>query len=247
MFWHKKKKEFSEISEPDEKFTASVDEDEEEIVTVADIDEDTDEVTNEDDDEDIENSLETTDVTSQPISVKITSMEQLARFANRRGYGNIQFMSKDTYEVFELREAHFRIAEVWGTVTMARECSPEEYARVMLAMELMKDPDAYFKLPGLTENEVKKAIEDFCKENFSINGKKYSNNPSRFTKLLKENDRREEWDEYTKELVYDKLEKFCAENDIVFPEIDTLNDELDEVSTFSCSEQNADITDNNDE
>jgi len=153
------------------------------------------------------------------VCYKITNLNQLAVFANKRGNGTMQFMTKKTLEVFELREAHFRIAQVWGTVTMARECTPEEYARVMLAIELRDHPDDYYMLPGLTESEIKQAIEDFCEDKFSVSGKKYSKKPERFTKLLKENDMREEWDDYTCALVYDKLEAFCDDKGIVFESV----------------------------
>ncbi|MBR2460204.1 MAG: hypothetical protein IKB34_03125 [Clostridia bacterium] len=153
---------------------------------------------------------------TRQVLYKVNSLEQLATFANKRGNGVMQFMAKDTCEVFELREAHFRIAQVWGTVTMARECSADEYSRVMLAMEIIDHEENYYSLPGLTEKEVCQAIEDFCRDNFSVNGKKFSRKPEKFTKLLKENDRREDWDEYTKSLVYDKLEAFCEKNGISF-------------------------------
>ena len=237
MFWNRKKKENSESDEfnlkADEEMTESTEEDEE-LADFEDYDEksveedaDEDEISDEDAD-DSENAQEAEVLTTKQITCKIKSLDQLATFANKRGNGVMQFMSKKNHEVFELRDAHFRIAQVWGTVTMARECSADEYARVMLAIELRDNRDDFYMLPGLTENEVKGAIEDFCRDNFSVNGKKYSRKPEKFTKLLKENDRREEWDEYTKALVYDKLEAFCNDNGIVFDENKTDAEEVTE-------------------
>ena len=205
MFWKKKKdnavedEEISEMTEEDVELEATED-------GVDDLD-GTEEANEAEDDD------KTTDV---QVCFKISDLNQLATFANKRGNGTMQFMTKKTHEVFELRDAHFRIAQVWGTVTMVRECSPDEYARVMMAIELRDNPDDFYMLPGLTEAEVKQAIEDFCEDKFSVNGKKYSKKPERFTKLLAENDMREEWDEYTRALVYDKLEAFCDEKGIVF-------------------------------
>ncbi len=159
------------------------------------------------------------------ICYKIQNLNQLATFANKRGNGTMQFMTKETHEVFELRDVHFRIAEVWGSVTMARECSADEYARVMMAIELRDNPSDFYMLPGLTEAEVRQAIEDFCEDRFDVNGKKYSKKPEKFTKLIKENDMREEWDDYTRALVYDKLEVFCEEKGIEFGSDEEITEE----------------------
>lgn len=206
MFWKKKdkKQELSAETEIQEELTSEAVDEEERF----DVDEDVE-------DGEYDEIVEA-EPTDKNVLLKVGSLEELAKFANRRGNGNMQFMTKDTNEVFELRESHFRIAEVLGTVTMARECSAEEYAKVVLATELLADKDAYYTLPGLTEAEVKEAVENFCRDNFSVSGKRYSHSPERFARLLKENDRREEWDEYTLSLVYDKLEVFCDKNGIVF-------------------------------
>ena len=207
MFWKKKKENIEE---------------EEDITDVSE-----EEYAEESDEEDelVEESAH--DETDEDVSVcyKISNLNQLATFANKRGNGTMQFMTKKTLEVFELRDAHFRIAEVWGTVTMARECSPDEYARVMMAIELRDNPDDFYMLPGLTEGEIRQAIEDFCTDNFSVDGRKYSKKPEKFTKLLKENDMREQWDDYTRALVYDKLEAFCDEKGIVFDSEEEITEE----------------------
>lgn len=207
MFWQKKRD--AEIELDDEV-------PEEEIDEEADIEIDETDIDEAEADGEISDEAEAVKEPEAKVSFKPESLDQLAEFANKRGNGNMQFMSKSTGEVFELRDAHFRIAQVWGTVTMARECSAEEYARVMLAIDLREHKDDYYLIPGLTESEIRGAIEDFCEDRFSLNGKKYSKKPERFTKFLKENDCREEWDEYTKALVYDKLEVFCEENGITF-------------------------------
>ena len=206
MFWKKKN---DKIADEEELFEAD-----DELV-----EEETEELEEADDEEGSEEDAE--NETAEPaeeanICYKVQNLNQLATFANKRGNGTMQFMTKDTHEVFELRDVHFRIAEVWGTVTMARECSADEYARVMMAIELRDDPANFYMLPGLTETEVRQAIEDFCEDRFEVNGKKYSKKPEKFTKLIKENDMREEWDDYTRALVYDKLEVFCEEKGIVF-------------------------------
>ena len=204
MFWKKKKDNIEDEN------TLDVDKEDTEYIDEA-VEQDIEEYVGDEEDETDENVSES-DV---QVCFKISDLNQLAMFANRRGNGTMQFMTKKTHEVFELRDAHFRIAQVWGTVTMARECSPEEYARVMMAIELRDNPDDFYMLPGLTEGEIRQAIEDFCEDKFSVNGKKYSKKPERFTKLLKENDMREEWDDYTRALVYDKLEAFCEEKGVV--------------------------------
>ena len=222
MFWNKKKKVAEEIDEIDEVTeTEDVEDDAEDFIENTELDEGAEEFFDDESDGEEEMNEEEPEVISDPsVCFKIKNLNQLAMFANKRGNGTMQFMSKKTKEVFELRDAHFRIAQVWGTVTMARECSPEEYARVMLAIDLRDNPDDFYILPGLTESEVKQAIDDFCQDNFSENGKKYSKKPEKFTKLLKEQDCREAWDDYTQALVYDKLEIFCQENGIEFDDCD---------------------------
>lgn len=214
MFWNKKG---STEEEYDNELPYEDDELEE-----SDIIENDEDASEEEDDE----NIKVAEISS--VCCKAESLAQLARFANRRGNGTMQFMTKNTQEVFELRDAHFRIAQVWGTVTMARECTPDEYARVMLAIELRDDPDKFYMLPGLTESEIKNAIEDFCEDHFSLNGKKYSKKPERFTKLLKENDMREAWDDYTGALIYDKLEVFCEEHGITFSGSEEIKEEKSE-------------------
>ena len=208
MFW-KKKNDNIEVEDEEIEFSdGEIDEDAENV------DEYSEEFEDDVDTEASENDSE--DEERVQICFKISNLNQLAMFANKRGNGTMQFMIKKTHEVFELRDAHFRIAQVWGTVTMARECSPDEYARVMMAIELRDHPEDFYMLPGLTESEVRQAIEDFCEDRFSANGKKYSKKPERFTKLIKENDMRDAWDDYTRALVYDKLEAFCEEKGIIF-------------------------------
>ena len=219
MFWNRKKKKVSEEVEEIEEVTET---EESEEVDDVEFDEEQEEFFDEESIDETEEDGEEMDeeepekLADPSVCLKIKDLNQLAMFANKRGNGTMQFMTKKTKEVFELRDAHFRIAQVWGTVTMARECSPEEYARVMLAIDLRDNPDDFYILPGLTEAEIKQAIEDFCQDNFSENGKKYSKKPEKFTKLLKEQDCREAWDDYTQALVYDKLEIFCQENGIEF-------------------------------
>ena len=213
MFWKKKN---DKIEEEEELFEADVELDEGEAEE-AEVDGEIFEET--------EDEVPAEEAEQANICYKIQNLNQLATFANKRGNGTMQFMTKETHEVFELRDVHFRIAEVWGTVTMARECSADEYARVMMAIELRDNPFGFYMLPGLTEAEVRQAIEDFCEDRFDVNGKKYAKKPEKFTKLIKENDMREEWDDYTRALVYDKLEVFCEEKGIVFGSDEDITEE----------------------
>lgn len=162
---------------------------------------------------------------SADVTVKISSLDDLAEFANNRVPGALQFMNKETLDAFEIRESHIRMAEVWGSISMARECSPAEYAKIMLALEIINDQDRFYVVPGLTESEVKQAIIDFCEERYGGNGKKYSSNFSKFSAFLKEQGDVSEWKAFTKEAVYDKLAEFCESNGIEFSDGETQGDE----------------------
>lgn len=183
-----------------------------ELDSDVDLDSDIDDI---DEDTEEETSSETP-TCEKEVSFRVGSVSELAEFANSRKRDGMQFMSKKTHEVFELRDSHFRLARVWGSVTAARECTPEEYARIMLAMDVIENEGDHYVLPGLTDAELDLAIIHFCEDKFSVSGKKYSKDHDRFIRFLTENDRFDDWKEYTFTQLYSKLEQFCETNGIVF-------------------------------
>ena len=189
MFWNRKKKDKIEQDEKDELLEEEFDE----------------EAEFEDEGEEIE---------VPDVTVKVNSFDELLDFVSARKGTVLQFMNKETGDVFELREAHIRMAGVWGSISMHRECSPTEYARVMLAMELTENPEGFYVLPALTETEMKKAVTEFCEERYHENGKRYASSPDKFVKLVEENGDEEEWRAYAKAALYDKLRAFCEEKGI---------------------------------
>ena len=166
--------------------------------------------------EEDETGSEENEAQVREFTVNISSLDELAEFVNNRAAGALQFMNKETLDAFEIRESHIRMAEVWGSISMARECSPAEYARIMLAAEIIDDPERFYVVPGLTESEVKRAIKDFCLERYGESGKKYTSDFSKFSAFLKEQGDLAEWKAFTKEAVYDKLTEFCESNRIDF-------------------------------
>ncbi len=150
------------------------------------------------------------------VTVKVDSLNALAEFVSLRHPLNLQFMKKESSEVFELREAHLRIAKVWGSVSMSRECSAEEYAKIMLAIELLENPDDFYVLPALTESDIKEAMADFCEEKYGVKSRKAAGSPKKFARLVEENGDKEEWKLFAKELLYKKTSDFCEENGIDF-------------------------------
>ncbi|MBR2474154.1 MAG: hypothetical protein IKB51_03900 [Clostridia bacterium] len=179
----------------------------------ADLDTDGDEELDEGfDDEDDEND----DNSASDVLTPITSLDMLVDYVNGKPIGAVQFMRKENNEVFELREVYFRIARVWGSVSMAREYTPAEYARIMLAAELFEEPDKFYVLPILTDEEREQAIFDFCEEKYGENGKRYVKNTDKFARLVNANGDKEEWLAYTKEIITEKITDFCRENGISF-------------------------------
>ena len=150
------------------------------------------------------------------VSVVITSLDMLAEFVTTKAVGEMQFLNKNTFEAFSLREAHLRLAKVWGSVSMSRECSPIEFAKIMLAIEVIENKDDFLVIPSLSEDEAKQAIMDFCDQKYGENGKKYVSNIQKFAKMVNENGDMNEWGAYNKELVYDKLVDFCDDKGITF-------------------------------
>lgn len=219
MFWNRKKKEepqkedeLDEIEELDEVLDEEVIDEEESEAEGSDEEGFDEEGFDEEDmieEEEREGEEEIPDVT-----IKIKSFDELLDFVTERKASVLQFMNKTTLEAFELRESHIRIAGVWGSVSMSRECSPSEYARIMLACELTEDPDRFYVLPALTEKEAKQAMLDFCKERYNENGKKYLSSPKKFMALVESNGDEEEWKAHIKAANYDKLKDFCKENGI---------------------------------
>ncbi len=201
MFWNRKKKEQENESEERDELLEEIAEGD------ADYEEDIIE-----EDEDVVESEE--EVELPDVTVKINSFDELLDFVSGRRAAMLQFMNKTTKDVFELRESHIRIAGVWGSVSMHRECSPTEYAKIMLAMELTENPELFYVLPALTESEMKKAVISFCEERYHENGKKYAAAPAKFIKLVEENEDESEWKAYVKAAMYDKLKAFCEENGI---------------------------------
>ncbi len=159
------------------------------------------------------------------LTVKISSLDDMAEFMNLRRSSGMQFMKKDTFEAFEIRERHLRIARVWGSVSMSRECSPEEYGKIMLALELIHAPEAYYVFPLLEEKVLKAKIQEFCEQKYGIDGKKYSKAPEKFASLLNENGDIPEWRAFSKEAMYDLAAEFCENNSIDFSELEDESDE----------------------
>lgn len=153
------------------------------------------------------------------VTTLISSFDELCDFVNRKPIGYVQYMRKNEMEVFQLRDLHLRIASVWGSVSMSAEYSDKDYAKIMLACELLSEPDSFYVLPMLTESERNAAIMSFCLETYGENGKKYVKNTEKFAKLVKENDDLEAWLEYTEGLVRLKIERFCRKNGIKFDDI----------------------------
>ena len=198
MFWNRKKKDKNEETEKDELLEDVAEEEEA----------DEDEIL-----EDVEEAEET-DEEIPDVTVKVSSFDELLDFVSERMGTMLQFMNKETGDVFELREAHIRMAAVWGSITMHRECTPAEYARVMLAMELTENPEGFYVLPALSDTEMKKAVTEFCEERYHENGKKYATAPAKFIKLVEDNGDEAEWKAYVKAALYDKLKAFCKEKGI---------------------------------
>lgn len=229
MFWFGKRKDKEEKIKKDnvEDSEEILDEDED-IDELAELDEieETDGENLEDiekiygsEDEDNETGEEEaeTDYADLPDVAKVmTSLDMLAEFVTSKSIGELQFLNKENREAFSLREAHLRLAKVWGSVSMARECSPSEFARIMLALEVIEENEKFLLLPSLSEEEGKQAIIDFCEQKYGGNGKKYASNVQKFAKLVKENGDMDEWRSFNKELVYDKLVDFCDEHGITF-------------------------------
>lgn len=194
MFWNRKKKDKNEELEKEELLVAEEETDDELLEDVEETDETEEEIPD--------------------VTVKISSFDDLLDFVSERRGGALLFMNKESGDVFELREAHIRMAAVWGSISMHRECTPAEYARVMLAMELTENPEGFYVLPALTDTEMKKAVMEFCEERYHENGKKYVSAPTKFIKLVEENGDETEWKAYVKSALYDKLKVFCDENGI---------------------------------
>jgi len=192
----------------------------------ADIDTDSDEELDEEDDGNADNSV-------SDVLTSITSLDMLIDYVNGKPIGAIQFMRKENNEAFHLREVYLRIARVWGSVSMAREYTPAEYAKIMLAIELVEDPDKFYVLPMLTDEEREQAIIEFCEEKYGGNGKKYARNTDKFAKVVNANGDKDEWLAYTKSVIAEKVADFCKENGISF-------DGSKEVGYMSETEVNAD-------
>lgn len=190
---------------------------EDEIMSILDKADDVTEC-DEDDDEETDDASEEMETKSTDASVVkvISSIDELTDFLSGKKIGVIQYMRKATHEVFELREVHLRIARVWSTVSMSRECSPVEYAKIMLASEILESPELFYVLPGLTDGERADAIMSFCEDRYGINGKKYVKNADKFARLVKENDDVDEWIAYTKQSLAEKVSDFCTEKGIEF-------------------------------
>ncbi len=150
------------------------------------------------------------------ITVKINSLDQLAEFMNSRSPIGMQFMRKENNEAFEIRESHLRIARVWGSVSMSRECSPEEYGKIMLALELLQDSESFYVIPSPSEDQLKDMIDEFCAERYGDDIRRYSKNPKKLISTIKENGDAEEWQVFSREAMYRMAENFCEKNGIEF-------------------------------
>lgn len=244
MFWFGKRKNKEDSNKQDVIETAKAESDEnEDIDELAELDEiedadeenfddiekiygseDDDAESDEEDEEDEEDEDEADYADLPDVSKVITSLDMLAEFVTTKSIGEIQFFNKQTCEAFELREGHLRIAEIWGSVSMAREYSPLEFAKIMQAIEVIKENNKFLVLPSLTESEAKQAIIDFCEQKYGENGKKYASNVKKFAKLVNENGDMEDWRSFNKELVYDKLVDFCDEHEITFERSEAISE-----------------------
>lgn len=227
LFGKKKKKEelveedeleITEQSEEEEDIELDVDDEvetisDEEILESLAEDDETDEDGEDDDDDEEDESAQTHDVTVTP-----TTFDELADIVSAKKTGAVQYMKKETGEVFALREYHFRYAGIWGVVSMGREVSPHEYARITLAAEVLEDRDAFHILPYLSDEELYETVCSFCDERYGINGKKYAKNADKFAALINEKDDLEEWKMYFKAAIVVKLAEFCEEKGIEFSE-----------------------------
>ncbi len=233
MLWFKKKaKDEANSVEAEEKTELKTEETEltesenfeEEFFNEAEFSEETEETEETEDNNENESEIETEECIAD-LTVKIKSLDDMAEFMNDRRSDGMQFMKKDTLEAFELRERHLRLARVWGSVSMSRECPPEEYGKIMLALELLQSQNDYYVLPLLDEKTLKIKIQEFCEQNYGSDGKKYSKSPEKFAQLLKENDDIQEWKVFSKEAMYDLSAEFCDKNGIDFSDIE---DEINE-------------------
>ena len=238
MFWNKKKKEDSEeeqdlydVCDDEESDDARDDTCEEDETLIEDI-EDTDAEDNEEFDpeeyfkdeggetEENKDGAETDGGAGITVTARVGSLNSLVEFISLRHPVNLQFMKKETNEVFELRESHFRLARAWGSVSMYRECSAEEYAKIALATELLENPESFYVLPDLTEGDIKTAMLDFCQEKYDQKSKKYAQSLKKFSRFIESNGDKEEWKLFLREVLYKKTEDYCIENEIVFDEED---------------------------
>lgn len=188
--------------------------------------EEEDGVTDEEDQESEDDAEDTVPESEIQVTRLITSFEDLCEYINSKPIGYVQYMRKENNEAFQLRDHHLRLARVWGSNSMYREFSDKEYARIMLALELIGAPDEFYVLPMFTNSETEAAIMTFCQENIGLNGKKYVKNTTKFAKLIEEKGLREDWNKYTNDLMYLKVERFCDKNKIVFA--DGRGEEIDD-------------------
>lgn len=152
----------------------------------------------------------------EKVTKIMTSVEDMIDFINSKGIGRVQYMRKSDMEAFEIGDSHLRLAEIWGSVSMSREYKPSEYAKIMLAGEVMENPEEFYILPSLSEEETHKSISDFCEEHYGLNGKKYVKDRNKFAKLVRESGKEEEWLEYNRTLTAAKVLEFCEKNKIEF-------------------------------
>lgn len=219
MLWFGKKKKDAEAAEVEDANVEAFDESEateDEIL----------ELLNEDEDADAEAPEEETDAeeaeedgdSEVPADVikAVSSVDELVGIISAKPIGAMQFMRKEGLEVFALKEVYLRIAEVWGSVSMAREYTPAEYARIMLAIELLESPDDFYVLPTVTDEERENAIITFCDEKYGGGGKKYARNTERFAKMVRDNGDMEEWLAHSKYILTEKIIEFCERNGIDF-------------------------------
>ena len=216
MLWFgKKKKDITEETEDSEIVSSDEIEeeaDEEEIIALLNEDDEAEESAEELKAEE-ESSEAEKPQTPADVVKRVTSIDELVETASSKPIGAIQFMRKENNEVFYLKEVYLRIARVWGSVSMAREYTPTEYARIMLAVELIEDKDAFYVIPGISDEEREAAIISFCDEKYGGGGKKYVKNLERFAKLVKENGDMDEWLAHTKYIHFPEAgrRRHCAD------------------------------------
>lgn len=232
MLWFGKKKdksveaemeeenEYEKVSEAEILEALEAEEDDnafdEEVVFLKDLQDDGTSVDDGDEDMPENEDVEEDGDSELDVTKKISDFNELCEFINTKPVGYVQYMRKSENEVFQLKEYHLRLAKVWTSSSMYRQYTDKEYARIMLASEVISAPEEFYVLPMFTDSETEAAISTFCDEILGVNGKKYAKSTAKFAKLVSNGGYEEEWKKYTADLMLLKVERFCKKNGITF-------------------------------